>query len=392
MITINLALFILIPVLSIFILIFSIGITKKNRLIIFLLMAGILAIVAFYFNPRVEYDLYRHHKKMEIIRQYNFNEVKEFFVKNNEVEPLRILVMYLVSQATTNNNILQLIITFIGYSIIFYMINDYAKIKNIKNWIVLFTTIFIFFSLYYVDFISNLWNHLAIIIFSLGIYLEYIKKKNKKICYLLYIITPLLHISMIIPLVLKIVFSYIYKEKINKLNIIILFIILIVPFTLINILPNITDNYIILSIVKMYNNYFIEADKYETIYGGKNLILTISQLIIYAYILFKTKEREKINNIAILYLLSVILLVIDAQIFSRFVFLIQLISIPILDNYLNDLNNKNIINKLFIVLLVIFTITLGILRIRNFINLNLDFNNIFDKKITSNLFYIITDR
>lgn len=381
MLIISLIAFIILPILSIILLIIGATYSKKYRMIYMIGIAFVLAIIAYKYIPTFEYDLYRHHLEMDKLRLMNFSRVLKYAI--SEVEILRIMIMYIISKFN-NNNILQFIIAFCGYTIIFFMITDYAKRKNIKRWVVLLCSIYLVFTLNYIYFISGLWNYIAMIIFALGVYIEYILKKTKWYLYALYLITPFIHISMLFVIVLKVLCKIIAKDRVNLKSFIIISIMMIGIPIFISIISKYSSIPILSYLVRMYQSYFINGSKYDYLHRGNKVIVAIIDFIIYLYAFYcvRKKANEPIYNIAIIFFVSTLILMISSSVFIRFIFLAQLIGLPILMNYLNNvkLNKTDSIISFGIMLYILVLIMQRINYIKSF-----NYGNLFDNGMTSNI-------
>ena len=206
-------LFIIAPFLTIPIILYSMVVDKKHSTIYAILLALAIAIIAYNFNPKTSQDLYRYYYLME--HQYStlsFTEYIKVMFNNNKL--LFIFFCYIISRIG-NYKLLQSIIVFTAYFLVFYTILDYAKLKNIKAYkailiIILFMAIF-----YFIGFFSGLAQFLGIAVGFYIFYLEYIKKKEKFIYKLLYILPMLIHVSLATLLIFRILLAF-DNKKVKK--------------------------------------------------------------------------------------------------------------------------------------------------------------------------------
>ena len=122
MVIITLGIFSLLPIVGVaFVLFFYLFDAKKNSVLYSLLLGITLGIIAYYFIPPQDYDLYRHHL---IVENYIGKDLTYFIssLKLIDREFLPLLISYIIS-FTKNVDILQFFITAIGYTIIFYIIH-----------------------------------------------------------------------------------------------------------------------------------------------------------------------------------------------------------------------------------------------------------------------------
>lgn len=379
---------VLLPILSSILLIIGMTYSKKYRMFYMIGIAFLLAIMAYKYNPTFEYDLYRHHLGVNQLRMMDFGTMLQYAI--SEIEIVKVFISYVVAKLN-NNDILQFAISFLGYATIFFMIYDYSKRNEMKRWVVLLTTIYIVFSLNYIHFISGLWNYFAMILFSLGIYMEYVMKKHKILAYILYAIVPFIHISMLFAIVLKILCQTAAKNKINIKSILIISSIIVGPSIIISVVSKYINIPVLSYLVKMYESYFINGSEFDYLHKGKKIIEAIVHVIIYiyAYIVMHKKKKEGIYHIPIIYFITTLLLMTSAGVFIRFIFLGQLIGMPLLMEYYNQAKIDKI-DAIVISCTIIFITILIVQRIQYITSF--DFGNLFTMDgLTSNIVTIFKD-
>ena len=365
-----------------FVLLFYLFDTKKNSFLYSLLLGVTLGIIAYYFVPPHDYDLYRHH----IIVENYIGKDLTFFISSLKLidcEFFPLLISYIIS-FTKNVDLLQFVITTIGYTIIFYIIHDYRKNTNIDIFTFIIVTLFTFFGFNALNFISGLWNYIAIILFSLSLYFDYIKKYNKKICYLLYFITLLFHNSMIFPIIILIIYK-IFNNKLNLKSIIISILICIAPAFLLALINSIVNIQFFQNIEQLYYAYFKNSHMYE-FYGGTVFLIEITKLIVIIACLLIQKERKKTDNInGFIILLSICILSVLPQsiVMIRFIMLLQFIGIvPIFD----ALKKNTKLKLLYIFGIIVLTLIYSIYTYKLFKNQN--FGTLFNYNIFKNIITI----
>lgn len=383
MVIITLGIFSLLPIVGVaFVLFFYLFDAKKNSVLYSLLLGIALGIIAYYFIPPQDYDLYRHHL---IVENYIGKDLTYFIssLKLIDREFLPLLISYIIS-FTKNVDILQFFITAIGYTIIFYIIHDYRKNTSINIFPFIIITLFTFFGFNALNFISGLWNYIAIILFSLSLYLDYIKKYNKKICYLLYFIALLFHNSMIFPTIILIIYK-IFKNKLNLKSIIISILICIAPSFLLTLINSLVNIQFFQKIEQLYNAYFQNNYMYN-FYGGTPLLIEITKLIVIIVCLLIQKERNKIDNInGFIILLSTCILSVLPQsiVMIRFIMLLQFIGIvPMIDAFKKFTKLRLLIIFGIIILTLIYFVYMYMLF------KNQDFGTLFNYDIFKNIITI----
>lgn len=345
-------LFLAIPLLSLPIILVAYFRDIKHRGLYSLFLGLFFGIIAYYLKTPDDFDLVRHHQIVDSLTILNINDLINMLFQSNE--PLTLLINFIVSRFN-NVDILQLLVVSIGYWILFYIIGDYAKRKSANIYTLFLTLLFTLSSFTFINFASGLWNYLAMLIFSLAFYWENISLKNKKLCYLIYAITPLIHTSMFLPCFLLIIFK-LYNEHLNLRLIIVtvaLFIFQPILYFVIHYFSNIT---LFSQLESMYQAYFINGAQFTNLYGGNVMVMETSKIILYiivAYLLRKKLPRpiEKIRSFIIL-LSFVTLLITPSSIVSiRFVLLIQFIGSILLIEILSY--KKNFTKNILILYMVI---------------------------------------
>lgn len=378
-------LFIVCPFLNLIVFLFTYLFKKNTRGILYSILIGTtLGLAAYYFVPPNDYDLYRHHLIVNSLSQIKFSK---FLLISNKIdlEILPLFYSYIISKIG-NIDLLQFFVVSIGYSILFYLLYDYRKRTNLNNInfiVILLFTIFGFHALY---FISGLYCYIAIIIFSLAFYNEYVRNGNKKISYLLYLSTLFIHNSMFFAVFILIVYK-LFKDKINIKSLVICLGIVIFATYILQYLNSIIDFQILKTITNMYTNYIERNNSMKKFYSGTVLFIEVSKLIITLLCIFLQKERKKskgINGFIILLSLCTILMIPRSRVMIRFVMLIQFLGIvPIMDYFKSKNKNRIFIFTIITVLSMIYILYFY----RLFYNQN--FSNLFSEKIFRNIFDII---
>lgn len=323
------------PMISVFINFANYIIFKKNRKIYALLTAISLGLIAYTWEPAVSYDLYRWQQEIRLFSYSNFSSVIQRI--STDLEPLNYIIKFFISK-TGNFDLVQLVISTVGYFEILWIIADYAKNKkiNILNFTV--GVVFILSSLKYVDFISGLWFNFAIINFALGLYLNY-TKQTKKTHWIFYIIAIATHISTIYILLLLII-SKMIEIKNYKKAVFFTFLISLWLGVILNYLDSHLNIFLINYISKLYITYFINGSQFNYLHSGANLIYAIIRLAIIIIVLYSEKGELKNKNsklIAIIALTcsSTIAILFHAKVYIRFIFFIQLMTLPMFFDFLS---------------------------------------------------------
>ena len=133
----------------------------KNKLgIIYSILLGFMfGILAYYFNPPENYDLFRLKLIVSELVNLNFNEVLTL-TKVSDLEFIPMIYSYLIS-LTHNFNLLQFFVVTLGYSILFYMLYDYRKVSELDTLSFIAVVLFTIFGFNTLYFISGLYNYIA---------------------------------------------------------------------------------------------------------------------------------------------------------------------------------------------------------------------------------------
>lgn len=373
-----------IPLISIIAIIVGIVFDKKHRILYGILIALILAVVAYNFTPKEEQDLYRYY--LEMNSYYKNIDIDRYLSEAfNNTKIIFKALQYTFAQIG-NNRLLPFVITFISYSIVFCIILDYAKMKNINKYVTI-TIIAIFMCVFYhINFISGLAQFFAISIGFLGFYLEYVKNKKGWIYKLLYVIPIFIHISTIFMLAIRVLLKFNYK-KCRKFYIIILIMYIALPgliYEFLRIVPGMEV------IATKINTYLLQGDRrLSGIYDYTTLLL----LVLYAYIFFSSKKYAKEQfSIDFLNLIEIVILLnlssfMYRDIFSRVLNLTIVLYNIYLLYYIHKNRKKDL--PLVILFITLLCIGLGSVNINSLSNNNLQ--NIKKENINKNILYLLKE-
>lgn len=328
-----LMLFIMFPIVSLPLLLFLYIKDKKYRILYAILLGLVIGIINYYYMPRSDYDLYRHH--IDVINYMSVDV--STFMKNVllKSEPIQISIKYIVS-LIGNKNLLQFFVTSVSFMIFFGILGDYAKRISLKTVYFIFIIIFTFTSINILYMLSGLWNQFAMLIFALGYYLLKIEKGNKIINYLIIGSTILIHSSMMFPIVIFLLFK-IFREKVSPGLFITILILFLFPSTLIVFINAVSDIPIFSQIESMYNAYFLQNERFYVFYPFKILMMELAKLFMYFALYFVYgKDKSKTHKFCLILALSVLMLVINSVVFVRFIFLLQIVGSLFLMDYFKE--------------------------------------------------------
>lgn len=355
----------------------------KNKLgIIYSILLGFMfGILAYYFNPPENYDLFRLKLIVSELVNLNFNEVLTL-TKVSDLEFIPMIYSYLIS-LTHNFNLLQFFVVTLGYSILFYMLYDYRKVSELDTLSFIAVVLFTIFGFNTLYFISGLYNYIAIIIFAFAIYNEYVKKNNKIISYILYILTLFIHNSMFFPFAILLI----YKFSNNKFNIKSSFLVLFIfvfAYYVLNFINNYANMSIIAKLLDMYNSYVSSNGEFKHLYSGNILLIELIKWIVTIICVLYQKNRKKFseaNGFILLLSLGTLVMIPRSRVMIRFVMLIQFIGIVPMIDLLKNSNKNKMLNFMIIMGFgcMFLAYTYFVLRGENFGYLSSNiFNNIFN--------------
>lgn len=384
MLVFNTIIFILFPILSLpFQLIGFLGNEKtKNKKIYGIYIAVIMGIIAFYIVPGEGLDLYRYY---EIIEQMKNLSMKNFL---NEYLIRPELLINFCFWGVSKIGIKELI-TFITttciYAIVNYIYIDYLDKKNKQNTLSnIFIYIFIITILNFLHVASKIRNILAIAIYSLIVYMEFYKNKKNIFIKLAYIIPVLIHQSLILGIILRLMYNidFTTNKKNRKILGIICIIILVSPNLILlagGFFSKIPGLY---QVTSKINTYMINNVVASQTYYFFRIINLLIYIITINYTIKYQKGKNKLYDAMIVNTYIVTSLVIYYDILDRFIHMLIFLNTCVLIDFIY-IKNKNIIKEIILILSVIvlagfFNLQFSILKPVNFGELNNNIaNNIF---------------
>lgn len=196
----------------IFLWIFSLAYSKKRLNSYFLLVALVLAVLSFFYEPTIRSDLYTHYSDLSNIRSFGWS----FINSNSKFEGLFVYqwYFYFISLLPCNN-FLPLITTFIVYYLPFRRIYYLSEKHQLTKKQIMAVFIFVLFSLHYSGVISGIRNDLAFSVCSYFLYIDLVENKNRLLCFGIYIAMALLHPSVAIIVFMRMM-VYLSNKYLSK--------------------------------------------------------------------------------------------------------------------------------------------------------------------------------
>lgn len=184
---------------------------QKNLLIAFLISLAV-AVLFLFWSPSQEYDLFQYFKWMDLARLFRPEETLNFFLSRGE--PIFTSYLFMIAK-TGLYGFLQFFPTILTIFIIQFIPINYCKRKNISYKLGWFA-IFVFFGMYEIFLIpSGIRSSLGFAVFALALYLD-LYLKNKKLSTIFYLVSPLIHLGLIIPISIR----FLLKLKLRNILVI----------------------------------------------------------------------------------------------------------------------------------------------------------------------------
>ena len=183
---------------------------KKTKIILFTYVI-VLSILSYLFRPFCVIDLTN---LQGYLKPYYSHLTWNQMVDNmlNTPDFARYFYFFLIAK-TGDPNLLQTFVTTIVYSIIFYTIYDYSKLKNYDTKVVA-KTVFLFMMFgQYIDLISGIRSTTAFALFYFCIYREFFQNKSILINIPLYLLSFGFHIAVVPAIGIRLLFLIFQKEQ-----------------------------------------------------------------------------------------------------------------------------------------------------------------------------------
>lgn len=215
----------LIVILSEILIVFlAFGVKEKYLKYLFCLSVVYLAWLAYHFEPTSGNDLLYHFRMIEFAKNAGWaGLVVHYQFASN---PALYVIYYFISKLPSVHW-LPVLVVFIVYGVMFYIAYDSQIVfqafnrEGKKIYSVGIAIAYMVFTMHYTYIISGVKNNIAFTIFVLATYLELVKKKNPILCWGLIIIALLIHPSIGLLIVVRLI-AYSVKRWNNNLWLIIL--------------------------------------------------------------------------------------------------------------------------------------------------------------------------
>lgn len=190
-------------------------VVKKKHLKYALILSVIyLAWLAYHFEPVAGNDLLYHFEMVQFAKNAGWTGlVRHYQFASNP----GMYVIYLLVSKLPSEHWLAVIVVFIVYGIVFFIVYDCQKVfpafnsDGEKIYCITVALIYAVFTMHYTYIISGVKNNIAFAIFGLATYLELVKKKNFIICWGLIIIALMIHPSITLLIIVRLI-AYLVKR------------------------------------------------------------------------------------------------------------------------------------------------------------------------------------
>lgn len=196
-------------IISEFLIVFTVARTNKKILKYVLVLAVIyLAWLAYHFEPTPGNDLLYHFKMIELAKSVNWSGlVAHYQFASNP----GLYVIYLVVSKLPSAHWLSVVVVLIVYSIVFFIIYDCQNVfpafdkDGNELYSIAIAITYVVFTMHYTYIISGVKNNMAFAIFVLATYLELVRKKKPILCWGLIIVALLIHPSITLLILVRLI-------------------------------------------------------------------------------------------------------------------------------------------------------------------------------------------
>ena len=376
-------LFIISPILSMPVVLLGLFLEKKHKRYYCFLLSVMIGIICYYIVPNQGMDITRYYEYLDQIRYLPITEALKGI--SNQTEVITNIFFYLISQLN-NNSLIVFFSSLIYYNILFYIIIDYCKIKELTNKQINMIIIYAMITIWIIPNILGIRYAIAMVVFLLAIYLDIVKQKKNIIYKLLYIVPIFIHSSTVLFLIMRLILL-ISNRKTKILVIAIIVLISATPDFIFTLMQNMPGVNIVESVTKSVQNYLINgSETFENINLLKIGLAVGFALALYA-IREKVPKENKLYNFTVLMLALSLAFCYSPTLCIRFIDFTNLLFILILvemGSMKDTLKIKNNIITMYFILMLVFSLRTQIIYFKQ----PESYNNLIQDKITTNIFSI----
>ena len=358
---IALLLFVICPIMVLPFLFLGLKKDKKHKNVYLIIIAIFVALFSYNYRPKSEEDLYRHHIDT---MQYEDASV-EVLAKDISQKPEQLSTVYkFIISKTGNQDLLQFFTSAISFFILFYLLNEYTeKNKDVKGWRLFGIWIFVLSGFHFIVITSGIFYTLALEIFSLGVYLNY-EKKRKVWGWIFYIMPMFIHTCAFLPFILILLFKLLGSKNNIKNILILVGLIMSIGFLLVVIAPNI-DLPIVKELSNLYKWYFNNEEAWADMHPIPILIMYMSRLVPVCVSYKMAHSKNGISDFSFFMTVAIVVLYFQTTFSIRYIHIAVLCGLPLLFAAARDKKY----GRLFSLSLYVFAAPHIIYQIRQFVGL-----------------------
>lgn len=343
MLSILLKSYVVIPALMILI---SLIIKKKDMSKYMFIFTVVIGFMSFHLQePNQKSDLFWHYQTLRSFKTMGLEYFSEF--NKSESLPVYGLYFYLIS-LLPDERFLPAITAFLVYGMNFYIIYRLSKRFELDKRGIIILMIFVLCNLNYSGVIMGIRFNLAVTTCFLGLYLDIVEKKSILITWPLYVLSLLMHSSIYIMLLVRLL-VILFSGRTKNLSALAL-----TGFTVIFLktLPDIVKYLPIAGINQSIDEFFFKADMYlKNIEQGAfwTVPYYFCLIIFFAYIGIRFFSRykwceEKLGKTVIYYFLLIVISIVffnNYVVLGRIVIMYNVVSLPIIAIMLKERQSRS---------------------------------------------------
>ena len=204
----------------------AVGAKEKHLKYLLCLSVIYLAWLAYHFEPTNGNDLLYHFKMIELAKNVGWVGLAAHYQFDSN--PALYVIYFLISKLPSVHW-LSVLVVIVVYGVVFYIAYDCQIVfqafsgEGKKIYCVGVAIAYVVFTMHYTYIISGVKNNIAFAIFVLATYLELIKKKNFILCWGLIVIALLIHPSITLLIIVRLIACFVNRWNNNLWLIVLLF-------------------------------------------------------------------------------------------------------------------------------------------------------------------------
>lgn len=283
-------------------------ITKKQHYKLYMLIiAGLLAVLAYHIGFESSSDLYRHFSSIDDMRGRTIQGIIEYTIVHKN--PLT-QILYAVFSRFPDNRLMVGTVTFVSYILMFDTINCISEDNNLawQDMFALTLYVLLTFNFYLLVNCIRMW--LAFAVFFRCLYEESIRKRHKLFCWIIYLALIFFHygtLFMILSRIMAMIISNFRSKELNVRNLVLSILGLILLIVLAWYLLG-SESVLSQVVQSKYDSYESYATRgtWQTIIGWIRILIAVLPVIFYRHFGgLLDIEKEYVFTILILFFANV---------------------------------------------------------------------------------------